>query len=53
MAQYHMRRLPVLNCSAQLVGMVARGDLAVYAGTRPVAAEVLEQVSKPETSGRQ
>src|SRR4029434_2906969 len=44
MEQYQIRRLPVLNRSQQLVGMVALGDLAVHAGTRPVAAEVLEQV---------
>ena len=52
MAQYHMRRLPVLNRSTQLVGMVALGDLAVHAGTRPVAAEVLAQVSEPGKAGR-
>jgi CBS-domain-containing membrane protein len=52
MEQYQIRRLPVLNRSQQLVGMVALGDLVVHAGTRPVAAEVLEQVSEPGTSGR-
>jgi CBS domain-containing protein len=52
MKQYQIRRLPVLNRSQQLVGMVALGDLAVHAGTRPVAAEVLEQVSEPGTSRR-
>jgi CBS domain-containing protein len=53
MAQYQMRRLPVLTRRQQLVGMVALGDLAVHAGTHPVAAAVLEQVSEPGTSGRQ
>jgi CBS domain-containing protein len=52
MEQYQIRRLPVLNRSKHLVGMVALGDLAVHAGTRPVAAEVLEQVSEPGTSRR-
>ena len=52
MEQYQIRRLPVLNRSKQLVGMVALGDLAVQAGTRPVAAEVLERVSEPGISGR-
>lgn len=52
MEQYQIRRLPVLNRSQHLVGMVALGDLAVHAGTRPVAAEVLEQVSEPGTSRR-
>jgi CBS domain-containing protein len=32
MAQYQIRRLPVLNRSKQLVGMVALGDLAVHPG---------------------
>jgi CBS domain-containing protein len=52
MAQYQIRRLPVLNRNKQLVGMVALGDLAVHPGTRPVTAEVLEQVSEPGKSGR-
>ena len=51
MEQYQIRRL-VLNRRQQLVGMVTLGDLAVHAGTRPVAAEVLEQVSEPGTSRR-
>jgi CBS domain-containing protein len=53
MEQYQIRRLPVLNRSKHLVGMVALGDLAVHARTRPVAVEVLKQVSEPGTSGRQ
>jgi CBS domain-containing protein len=47
MEQYQIRRLPVLNCHKQLVGMVALGDLAVHAGSQPLAGEVLEQVSEP------
>jgi CBS domain-containing protein len=52
MEQYQIRRLPVLNRNKQLVGMVALGDLAVHPGARPMAAEVLEQVSEPGKSGR-
>ena len=52
MEQYQIRRLPVLNRSKQLVGMVALGDLAVHPGTQSVPAEVLEQVSEPGKSGR-
>jgi CBS-domain-containing membrane protein len=52
MAQYQIRRLPVLNRREQLVGMVALGDLAVHMGTKPVPAEVLEQVSEPGKAGR-
>ena len=35
-----------------LVGMVALGDLAVHAGTQPVTAEVLAEVSAPGKTGR-
>jgi CBS domain-containing protein len=52
MEHYQIRRLPVLNRSKQLVGMVALGDLAVHPENQPVAAEVLAQVSEPGTSGR-
>jgi CBS domain-containing protein len=52
MAQYQIRRLPVLNRSKQLVGMVALGDLALHPGIQTVTAEVLEQVSEPGKSGR-
>jgi len=52
MEQYQIRRLPVLNRSKRLVGMVALSDLAVHPGNQSVAAEVLKQVSEPGTSGR-
>lgn len=52
MEQYQIRRLLVLNRNKQLVGMVALGDLAVHAGTQPVTAEVLAQVSEPGKAGR-
>jgi CBS domain-containing protein len=52
MEQYQIRRLLVLNHRKQLVGMVALGDLAVHAGTQPVTAEVLAQVSEPGKAGR-
>src|SRR5262252_10384553 len=37
MEQYQIRRLPVLNRSKDLVGIVALGDLAVHPGNQPVA----------------
>ena len=52
MEQYQIRRLPVLNRHKQLVGIVALGDLAIHAGTRPLAGEVLEQVSEPGKTRR-
>src|ERR687887_2162357 len=47
MEQYQIRRLPVLNRSQRLVGIVSLGDLAVRSGDQPLASEVLEQVSEP------
>ena len=52
MEQYQIRRLPVLNHTKRLVGMVSLGDLAVHPGNQPLASEVLEQVSEPGKSGR-
>ena len=52
MEQYQIRRLPVLNRSKRLVGIVSLGDLAVHPGNQPLAGEVLEQVSEPGKSGR-
>jgi len=52
MEQYQIRRLPVLNRTKRLVGMVALGDLAVHPGNRPLASEVLEEVSEPGKAGR-
>lgn len=52
MEQYQIRRLPVLNRTKRLVGIVSLGDLAVHPGNQPLAGEVLEQVSEPGKSGR-
>src|ERR671925_974151 len=41
MEQYQIRRLPVLNRSKRLVGIVSLGDLAVHPGNQPLASEVL------------
>jgi len=47
MSEHQVRRLPVLDRSKRLVGIVALGDLAVeHSSTRP-AAEALAQISKP------
>jgi len=47
MAQYQIRRLPILNRNKRLVGMVSLGDLAVSTGNQRWAGEVLEQISEP------
>src|ERR687886_3098224 len=36
MEQYQIRRLPVLNRSQRLVGIVSLGDLAVHLGNQPL-----------------
>ena len=43
-----IRRLPVLNRKKQLVGVLSIGDLAVDAGNKMLAGEVLRKVSEPE-----
>ena len=43
-----IRRLPVLNKSKRLVGMVSLGDLAKSGQEKKVAEEVLEDVSRSE-----
>jgi CBS-domain-containing membrane protein len=52
LAQYQMGWLLVLHRRRELVGMVALGDLAVHAGTQPVTAEGLAQVSEPGKAER-
>jgi CBS domain-containing protein len=47
MAQYQIRRLPILNHDKRLVGIIALGDLAVSPASPQQAGKVLEQVSEP------
>lgn len=47
MAQYQIRRIPILNRNKRLVGMVSLGDLAVSTSDQTQTGEVLEQVSEP------
>ena len=47
MAQYQVRRLPVVNRDKQLVGILALGDVAVKESDREPAAEALCGVSEP------
>jgi hypothetical protein len=51
MEQAQVRRLPVLDSSKQLVGIVSLGDLAVRAGNQDVSGEALEGVSQPARNG--
>jgi CBS domain-containing protein len=46
MEQYQVRRLPVVDGSGAICGMVAQGDIA-RKGPRQMAIEVVEKVSEP------
>lgn len=52
MEQKQIRRLVVLNRDKRLVGIVSLGDIAVDAGARPTASEVLREVSEPAVPHR-
>lgn len=52
MREKQVRRLPVLNKSKRLVGIVSLGDLAVEAGTEQLAGQALEGISKPSSPTR-
>jgi CBS domain-containing protein len=47
MERYQIRRLPILDRSQQLVGIVSLGDLAVETDNERMSGEVLEEVSEP------
>jgi len=47
MEQRQIRRLVVLNHDKRLVGIVSLGNLAIETGARPMANEVLREVSEP------
>jgi CBS domain-containing protein len=47
MENRQIRRLPVLNRSNQLVGIVSLGDLAIQTHDQRLSGEVLERVSVP------
>jgi CBS domain-containing protein len=47
MERHQIRRLPILDRSQQLVGIVSLGDLAIESGDEQLSGEVLEEVSEP------
>ena len=42
-----IRRLPILNQTKQLVGIVSLADIAVHVGDRDLTGETLEEISEP------
>jgi len=49
MEQKRIRRLLVLNKDKRVVGIVSLGDIATRIGNDRMSADVLEQVSQPQT----
>lgn len=47
MSEHQIRRLPIVNASKRLVGIVALGDLAVEDADIKVAGEALSEISQP------
>jgi CBS domain-containing protein len=47
MEHHQVRRLPVLDRSNRLVGIMSLGDVAVRTQDLPVAGEILERISEP------
>ena len=52
MGEKQVRRLPVLDKSKRLVGIVSLGDLAVEPGNEQLAEQALEGISKPSSPTR-
>ena len=47
MSEHQIRRLPIVNSSKRLVGIVALGDFAVESAEIKVAGEALSEISQP------
>lgn len=47
MEERQIRRLPIVNRSHKLVGIISLGDLAVDAANSRLSGEVIKEVSKP------
>ncbi len=52
MMENQIRRLPIVNRSKKLVGIVALGDLATETKDKKMTAQVLERVSEPPKAER-
>lgn len=52
MAQYQIRRLPILSRDKDLVGIVSLGDLAVETPDDQLTGQALEDISEPARPNR-
>ena len=52
MERHQVRRLPILDRSQQLVGIVSLGDIAVETDNEHMSGQVLEEISEPNKAKR-
>lgn len=52
MQQHQIRRLPIVNRSKELVGIISLGDLAVDTDNAKLAGATLEDISQPSMPAR-
>jgi predicted transcriptional regulator len=52
MAKHQVRRVPVVDDSERLLGMIAQADVVREAPSRDRAANVIEQISEPSQNQR-
>ena len=49
MEDHQIRRIPVVDDSGRLLGIIAQADVATRSGLKDETAEMLEEVSRPST----
>lgn len=52
MEEYQLRRIPVVDDSGRLVGIIAQADIATRINEPEKTAEVVEEISRATTAGR-
>jgi CBS domain-containing protein len=51
MAEYQVRRIPIIDAHRRLVGIIAQADVATRLGATRKTAQVVEEISKSDTDG--
>lgn len=50
MAEYQIRRIPIVNANREIVGIIAQADVATRVEEPDKTAKVVEEISKPDTA---
>ncbi len=50
MAQYQIRRIPIVNANREIVGIIAQADVATRVDEPDKTAKVVEEISKPDAA---